>query len=139
MAAHGGLLIEVGPCPQGLLRADVFEETRQAVATTLDFLASQAAGEEPDLPGEVPCFEFVERLSLPEDDDGNLIGMIHPALQDADFRPLRVGDPLFLLETGETVAYEGEAGLCPTFVNEAAYYDQHTALLLTRRSTLTVS
>ena len=126
----GGLIIEVGPIPQGCLRADIFEATRSAAMAVLDYLHLNNIGKAPELPATANGFQFIKKVTLPEDDQGNLIGMIHPKVQDRDFQPLNPGDPLFLLQNGEVVFYQDEPGLCPAFINEAAYYDQHHGLSL---------
>ena len=50
--------------------------------------------------------------------------LVHAALQDGDFRPLRTGEPLFQRLDGSVVPYDGRCGdeVYPVFVNEAAYY-----------------
>ncbi len=136
LAGKGGLLIEVGPIAQGLLRAEVFEQTRLAVMAGLDYLEMHLANEAPEVPEQLPGFQFVEKIKFPEDENGQLIGMIHPELQDKDYQPLNPGDPMYLLETGETVYYQGEPGLVPSFINEAAYYDQHHSMSLMKPITI---
>ena len=128
----GGLIVEVGPIPQGLLRPDVFEQTRLATLAALEYLDLHNQGNAPALPETQPGFQFVEKVKLPEDDQGQLIGMVHPNIQDGDYQTLNIGDPFFLLETGEVIKYDGEQGLVPAFINEAAYYDQHHGLSLMR-------
>jgi aspartoacylase len=64
--------------------------------------------------------------------------VIHPLRQGRDWQPLHPGDPLFLSEAGETLAYDPPAGLghdpvWPVFINEAAYGEKGIALSLTRR------
>jgi aspartoacylase len=63
--------------------------------------------------------------------------MIHPSLQGADYQPLQVGDPIFLRFTGEVICYEGVEGVCPVFVNEAAYYDTFAAFTLMKKIQIT--
>ncbi|WP_428241486.1 aspartoacylase [Gynuella sp.] len=133
IARIGGLIIEVGPVAQGCLRADIFEASRLATHAVLDYLHLTNIGKAPELPETASGFQFVKKVKMPEDEQGNLIGMIHPNVQDKDFQPLNPGDPLFLLQNGDTVFYQDEPGLCPAFVNEAAYYDQHHGLSLLKR------
>jgi aspartoacylase len=63
---------------------------------------------------------------------------VHPRLQDADYQPLQLGDPIFQSLDGETLVYEGEAPVYPVFVNEAAYYEKAIAFSVTRRETIWV-
>ncbi len=116
----GGILIEVGPTPQGLLRADIFEKTAQAVQHTLDGLALY--DQDALSASELTVYEFLEKIPFPQQNK-QLNGMVHPQLQDRDYQPLKKGDPLFLTFAGETLTYQGEETVYPVFINEAAYYD----------------
>lgn len=136
VARYGGLIIEVGPTPQGVLRADIFEKTRRALLAGLDFLELRNQGRVTDLPETLEAFEFIEKLSFPTDAAGQRIGMIHEAVQDRDYQPLHPGDPLFRTVDGGVVHYQGETTVYPCFINEAAYYDQNHALSLMRKVTL---
>lgn len=124
MGLQGGIIVEVGPVAQGLLNADVFEQTRLAVEHILDFLSQQLKSEI-RLPASIDAFQFIEKIKFPENENGELIGMIHSDFQGKDFQPLKQGDPIFFLQTGETEFYDGDDGLVAAFINEAAYYDQH--------------
>ncbi|MCH2158009.1 MAG: aspartoacylase [Oleiphilaceae bacterium] len=136
--AKHGFLIEVGPVAQGLLRWDAFEHTRQALSHALDFIDLQLSGQL-SLPSirEADVFQFTEKLHLPRDESGEIIGMIHPQLQDQDYCQLSPGEPIFILDTGETVLFEYHEPVYVAFVNEAAYYDQAHGLSLMRKRHLT--
>jgi aspartoacylase len=133
MGKHHGLLLEVGPVPQGMLRWDVFNQTRQATLHCLDFLAAARHGTMPELPPTQSGFQFVEKLKLPENERGELAAMIHPDRQDTDYQPIEPGDPLFMSMDGKTLCYEGNETLFGAFINEAAYYDRHIGLSLMRK------
>lgn len=132
-----GLVIEVGPVPQGVIRARIVEQTRLALEETLASLAAARHGAI-RLPRDLVVHRHLRSLDLPRSDDGAIVGIIHPALQDRDWRPLSPGDPLFLLRDGGTqvcdAAIEGLPGpVCPVFINEAAYREKGIALSLTCR------
>ncbi|GGX50109.1 aspartoacylase [Saccharospirillum salsuginis] len=127
-----GLVVEVGPIPQGLLRWDIYDQTRQATELCLDFLQAFNTGDVPSLPDIQPGFQFVEKVHLPENERGELTAMVHPNLQDADYQPIHPGDPLFMTLNGDTLPYEGTETLFGAFINEAAYYDRHVGLSLMR-------
>lgn len=135
--ARHGFLIEVGPVAQGLLRWEVFESTRIALAHALDYIESQNKGSV-SLPHEreAEVYEFIEKLHLPRDENGEIFGMIHPELQDRDYHELSPGDPIFILVTGETVFFDYPEPVHVAFVNEAAYYDQAHGLSLMRKRKL---
>ena len=131
------MLIEVGPVPQGLLRWDVFEQTARALAHALDFIDLRARGEDSlPSPRQADMYQFIEKLHLPRDEQGAICGMIHPELQDRDYRELSPGDPIFISVDGETIPFDYPESVHVAFVNEAAYYDQAHGLSLMRKRTV---
>lgn len=128
LGRHNGFLIEVGPIPQGLLRADVYNETREAVKHCLDYLEMHNQGELPELPSEREGYRFIKKVKLPENEKGEITAMVHPNLQDQDYQPIAPGEPLFQTLEGETLPYDGEDTVYGAFINEAAYYDAHVGL-----------
>ena len=84
--------------------------------------------------GIVPCYrsapavrpgELSGKISWPNDPENPNFPavMVHKSIQDRDFEPLRVGDPLFVSLDGEVIPYDGshcdEVNLL--FVNEGGY------------------
>ena len=132
-----GLVIEVGPVPQGVLTATVVEQTRIALECGLQAL-SRAASSGLKLPPELVVHRHLDSLDLPRRADGAAAASLHPLRQGRDWQPLQAGDPLFLSEDGTTLPYRPQAGLegqtvWPVFINEAAYGEKGIALSLTRR------
>ena len=58
---------------------------------------------------------------------------MHPNLQGHDWQPLKAGDPLFINAESKAAVFEGEDGLIPVFINEAAYAEKAIALSFTKR------
>ena len=132
-----GLVIEVGPVPQGVVHPTILRQTRLALEATLEVLAEARSGPL-RLPRELVLHQHLCSLDLPRHGDGVPRAVIHPLRQGRDWQPLRPGDPLFLSDAGETLRYEPGAGLgsdpvWPVFINEAAYGEKGIALSLTRR------
>lgn len=123
-----GFLIEVGPIAQGLLNYQVYSDTQTAVMHALDYLEKRNTGQVIDLPAQMEGYQFVKKIPLPEDAEGEITAMIHPNLQNTDYQEIKPGDPLFITLAGETLVYEGDAVAYGAFINEAAYYDQHVGL-----------
>ncbi len=138
LAPHS-LAIEVGPIPQGVVRHDILSDTRAALEAALDFLEmGSSTASLAHSPVSVDGFEAVENVPYPTDATGQPM-VIHRELQDRDWQPLQSGQPLFVGHDGTVKRCSAEwDGLCPVFINEAAYYPQ-TAFVLTRRVTLTAS
>lgn len=131
-----GLAIEVGPQPNGVVRADIFNMVREAVDLTKEWLQAFNSGNTFE-GGEVEAYTLIRSVDYPRDPTTNEItAAIHPQLQDNDFKLLRPGDPTFLSFSGETVKHEGDE-LYPFFVNECAYYEKKIAFHLARKITLT--
>ncbi|EDL32978.1 aspartoacylase (aminoacylase) 3, isoform CRA_b [Mus musculus] len=129
--------LEMGPQPQGVLRADLFSRMRALVASILDFIELFNQGM--DLPAfEMDIYRNLGSVDFPRTADGDLAGTVHPQLQDHDFEPLRPGEPIFKLFSGEDVLYEGDSIVYPVFINEAAYYEKHVAFLKSEKIRVTV-
>ena len=138
VANFSGLLIEVGAVPQGVLRHDCYQLTRDACMHALDFLQHNNQQTLPALPSHIQVFKFVEKLSFKQQ-NGQLACMIHPNLQDADFNALDHGDPMFIDLDGNNIEFcapNPELTYYPVFINEAAYYDQLHALSLMVKQTV---
>ncbi|KAM9033639.1 aspartoacylase isoform 1-T1 [Sarcophilus harrisii] len=128
--------IEVGPQPHGVLRADVLDQMRRVVGHALDFIQHFNEGREFP-PCSLEVYQVMEKVDYPRKKDGEIAAMIHPSLQDQDWKPLNPGDPMFLTLDGETIPFEGPGPVYPVFVNEAAYYEKGEAFAKTCKVTLT--
>ena len=131
-----GLVIEVGPVPQGVVNAAICRQTELALETALALLAD-ARDQALRLPARLVVHRHLRSLDLPRDSRGGARAMLHPRLQDRDWWPLRPGDPLFLEADGSTLPWKPEsadpATVWPVFINEAAYEEKGIALSLTQR------
>ena len=127
-----GLVIEVGPVPQGVRRYDIVQQTQLALQAVFRAIADVVSGEV-CYPDKLVLHRHLKSLDLPRQASGEVAALIHPQLQDRDWIPLRCGDPLFVSAQGKTIAYEGPDGAIPVFINEAAYAEKAIALSLTSR------
>ncbi|MBW8189871.1 aspartoacylase [Neiella marina] len=123
-----GVIVEVGPVPQAVLRDDVYQQSHQMTQHILDFLELWNTEQLPELPETVDAFRYTECITLPVDALGNRLGMVHEHVQDGDFKPLHPGDPIFQCFDGSVVTFDGEQTVYPGFINEAAYYDNNLAM-----------
>nr|XP_004656544.2 N-acyl-aromatic-L-amino acid amidohydrolase (carboxylate-forming) [Jaculus jaculus] len=135
--AKNGICLEMGPQPQGVLRADIFSRMRALVASTLDFIELFNRGTA--FPAfDVEVYRILDSVDFPRTEDGHLAGTVHPQLQDRDFEPLLPGAPIFKLFNGKDVLYDGDSTVYPVFINEAAYYEKSVAFLKSRKLTVSV-
>ena len=130
---HCGLVIEVGPVPQGVLDARVVRQTRIALETCCQELAAARAGTGRD-PHNLVVHRHLGSVDLPRDQRDCAAAMVHPQLQGQDWRPLMDGAAMFELPRGGTVPLQEDGSeTWPVFINEAAYAEKRIAFSLTRR------
>lgn len=128
-----GVIVEVGPQPQGCLRHDILEWMETLTDHILDFLELYNKGELPDLPEQVEAYRFLEELSVPVDENGERAGTIHKDREGQDFKPMQKGDPMYITFDDEVITYQGDQTVYPTFVNEAAYYDNNLGMSISEK------
>lgn len=133
-----GFAIEVGPIPQGILDASLFQQTEQLIHQILDYLDLVNQGKSPEGPLELTFYQHLEVLDYPKTANGELAGMIHPQRQGQDYQFLDPGEPLFLTFDGETINFNGTTRVWPIFINEAAYYEKGIAMCLTQKQHLSI-
>merc|ERR1711920_733010 len=51
-------------------------------------------------PVKLECIQLIKTVPFPRDDNKELTGMIHPAIDGKDFFPLKPGDPIFSMFDG---------------------------------------
>uniref|UniRef100_A0ACB8G3A8 Uncharacterized protein n=2 Tax=Sphaerodactylus townsendi TaxID=933632 RepID=A0ACB8G3A8_9SAUR len=132
--AKAGLALELGPQPQGVVRADLLVQMRSVMACALDFIDLFNKGMLFP-PFEIDAHKAVEHIDYPRYPDGEISAVIHPNLQDKDFLPLKPGDPIFQTVNGEDILYQGDDTTYPAFINEAAYYEKKVAFVKTEKLT----
>ncbi|MGB7565482.1 MAG: aspartoacylase [Prochlorococcaceae cyanobacterium] len=132
-----GLVIEVGPVPQGVITAQICRQSQLALESALDALAQARAGAL-RLPVGLTVHRHLGSLDLPRGVDGGPLACLHPQRQHRDWVPIRAGDPMFSAADGAVALYQPAPGevdelVWPVFINEAAYGEKGIALSLTRR------
>lgn len=133
-----GVLVEVGPQPQSVLRQDVLELMDKMTRHILDFVELYNNDKLPALPKQTEAFRYLHSIKLPMNDKGERIGMVHKNVQDNDYQPINPGDPIFTLFDGTEIYYDGDVAVYPTFINEAAYYDNNLAMSLNEKVIITL-
>jgi succinylglutamate desuccinylase len=133
-----GICLEVGPVAQGVLRADLFQQTEALVQQILDVLEQHNQNEPSLIARPLTVYQYLDIVPHPRDAEGQLTAMIHPQIQGRDYDVLNPGDPMFLSLNGETLPYTGKMAAFPVFINEAAYYEKDIAMVLTQRQDLQI-
>ncbi|XP_066506682.1 N-acyl-aromatic-L-amino acid amidohydrolase (carboxylate-forming) B-like isoform X2 [Hoplias malabaricus] len=133
-----GISLEVGPQPQGVIRADIFNVMKEGVNGVLEWVRKFNSGQVIE-GGSIEAFTVEKSIDFPRDPETKTVMVtIHPQLQDQDFCLLKPGDPMFLKFSGEVVKYEDDEQFHPLFINEAAYYEKGIAFHLAKKRTLTI-
>jgi aspartoacylase len=136
--AKNGFAIEVGAIPQGVLRADLFFNTEKLIHHILDFIEKSNNEKFQKNYTSVEIYDHIELLDYPRDKNGDIKAMVHPELQDRDYKKLKKGDPLFITLEGETIRYDKDKEMYPLFINEAAYYEKGFAMCLTEKKVIAI-
>ncbi len=128
-----GLVVEVGPVPQGVLEARIVRQTRIAVEVCLEALAAVRSGEMRP-PRQVVVHRHLGSCDVPRGWFDQPHALIHQRLQGRDWVPLKPSDAIFQAADGTTVETPKiEHPTIPVFINEAAYAEKHIAFSLTKR------
>ncbi|MDP7591604.1 MAG: aspartoacylase [Litorilituus sp.] len=137
--ANQGVIVEIGPQPQSVIRQDVLDWMETMTHTIIDFVELYNKNNLPELPKTYDAYHYIESLTLPLDENGERIGMVHKNVQDNDFKPINFGDPIFTLFDGSEISYTGDYQAYPHFINEAAYYDNNLAMSLARKKQVKIA
>ena len=135
-AAPGGLGIEIGPIPQGVLRHDILDTTRSAVALVLATLERFNRGALAPPDPQATLYRHDRHMAFPETAPAGPPVFIHRDLEGRDYQPLHPGQPIFTDPARRIWHYDGPDVRYPVFINEAAYYYENIAFSLTRKVTL---
>ena len=127
--AEKGIVVEVGPIPQGAIEYHAFDKTNAAIIESLKFVEMYNTDTLPDLDEYLPVMSYFSKIYFPTDDLGEIIASVHPELIHKDYSLIKDGDPIFKEFSGKDIAYHG-VDAHVAFVNEAAYYDQKIAMCL---------
>jgi aspartoacylase len=134
-----GFALEVGPVPQSILNAELFQQTEQLIYTSLDYFENYNLGKNLLKNNTLTVYRSIGVIDYPRSEDGEIQGMIHPQLQFRDYEPLHPGDPMFMTFSGEEIVYKGNDIVYPIFINEAAYYEKGIAMHISQKELIEIS
>ncbi|PPJ63159.1 aspartoacylase [Cuspidothrix issatschenkoi] len=134
-----GFALEVGPVPQSILNAELFQQTEQLIYTSLDYFENYNLGKNLLRNNTLTVYRSIGVIDYPRSENGEIQGMIHPQLQFRDYEPLHPGDPMFMTFSGEEIVYKGNDIVYPIFINEAAYYEKGIAMHISQKELIEIS
>lgn len=122
--APAGLIFELGPVANNVVRYDHFALCRDMIQELLEW----DEGKVRDL-SEVVHYKTYGERHVPAG------YFIHPDREGSDFVAIETGDPLFINGAGEVICYQEQATTFPLFINEAAYQNDRLGMTFaTQRS-----
>jgi len=132
--SKSSLIIEVGPIPNGVLSAQTYIETKNIVLEIFTFLKKYS--QNPTIINDYTLsferYKIFEHTYFPQDEKGNLMGLVHPNFEGQDFVKIPKGQLLFWKFNGDVVCHDDEE-FYPVFINEAAYFPDKIAFMKCRR------
>jgi aspartoacylase len=134
--SKSGITIEIGPIPQGVVRAKILSRTEELVHKLLTFLSEYRKGLTTIPSGRLEVYRFDGTIAFVEQRETEGKTFIHPERDGRDYEKLERGDPLLIDLDGEVLAYEEDESSWPIFINEAAYYEKNIAMVLTQKHEL---
>ncbi len=134
-----GFAIEIGAVPQGILNAELFQQTEQLIYAVLDYFEEYNQGKNLPKNHTLTVYKSIGIVDYPRNENGEIQAMIHPQLQFRDYEPLHPGDPIFLTFAGEEILYQGNSIVYPIFINEAAYYEKGIAMHISQKELIEIS
>jgi len=132
-AADGGIGVEIGPIPQGVVRHDTLAITADVVQRILDTLDAFNRGHHTPPDRRRPLYLHDRHVTYPAVPPGAPPVFIHREIQGRDYTPLEPGQPIFQDLANQVWTYDGTETRYPVFINEAAYYHENIAFSLTRK------
>ncbi|GCE65582.1 aspartoacylase [cyanobiont of Ornithocercus magnificus] len=129
-----GLVIEIGPVPQGVVRCQVVEQARLALQAVFDLLTAVESGSA-RYPKHLVVHKHVQNINRPRDRETGGVAEVAAERDGRDWQPIHDGAELFQTAAGEPIQLVGwgDSPVVPVFINEAAYTEKGIALSLTKR------
>ena len=127
-----GLVIEIGPVAQGLLKSRIISQTKLILENLLEQI-QQVQILNTFFPDKLIIHRHIKSIDFPRDDSGKIDGYVHSLMQLKNWQLLKRNDELFYKLNGETIRFEEDEPYVPVFINEAAYMEKDIAMSFTKR------
>tara|TARA_Y100001968_G_C19384336_1_gene732018 strand:- start:672 stop:1589 length:918 start_codon:yes stop_codon:yes gene_type:complete len=128
-----GLVVEIGPVPQGLLHTRIINQTKLTLEVCLEEIAKVQNGTAL-FPRKLIVYRHIESIDFPREASNYPCALLHPDVQNNNWLPLNNQTPLFIDAKGKIVrSFDGKESLAPVFINEAAYLEKNIAMSFTKR------
>jgi len=131
------IAIEVGPVAQGVLSNHALALTESATNSIINAIECLNLDPGKKIDETIEIFRPVGFVPLSKKDDF-FDAFIHDDIDKQDYQVISKGCPLLQKFDGSIIRYEGEDEVWPVFINEAAYYAEGKAMILTSKEKIYV-
>ncbi len=129
-----GFVVEIGPVAQGLLDGNIILKTYNILEVFLEEIAN-IKNDKAHFPDKLLVYRHVKSLDFPRSANGQVSHFINLELQNKNWLPLDLREPLFSSIDGNNVYFDDEnlSSFSPVFINEASYSEKNISMSLTHR------
>lgn len=136
--AKRDICLEIGPQAHGCLRAETLLQSQTICQAIVNFTEEWNSCSDPIhefkivLEKALPHYLQIQNLDYPRNTNGEIIAMIHPDIQDSDYKELDLDEQAVFIDfNGKSLENPIQGKYHPVFINEQAYYEKGIAMSLT--------
>ena len=133
-----GIVIEIGSVAQNYYDPKIINKFLIIISSLRDEI-NKLKNNQIKLPNSLTVHIHQGSIDYPREIDGNINALIHPKRINQDWKPIKMGDPLFLDVLGKTKTYTGKDTIWPVFIGEVAYKEKNIAMSYTKKEVINFS
>ena len=130
-----GIVIEIGSVAQNYYDPKIINKFLIIISSLRDEI-NKLKNNQIKLPKGLIVHAHQGSIDYPRETNGNINALIHPKRMNQDWKPIKMGDPLFMDVLGKTKTYTGEDIIWPVFIGEVAYKEKNIAMSYTKKEVL---
>ena len=130
-----GLVIEIGAVAQNFYDPKIINRFLIIISSLREEI-NKLKNNVITLPNQIVVHVHQGSIDYPRDQNANIIGLIHPARINKDWKPIKGGDPLFIDTQCNVYRYEGKEIIWPVFIGEVAYKEKNIAMSYTKKEVI---
>ena len=130
-----GLVIEIGPVAQNYYDPKIINKFLIIINSLRDEI-NKLKNNQITLPKDLIVHIHQGSIDYPRETNGNINSLIHPKRMNQDWKPIKMGDPLFIDVLGNTKTYSGQDTIWPVFIGEVAYKEKNIAMSYTKKEVI---
>ena len=130
-----GIVIEIGSVAQNYYDPKIINKFLIIISSLRDEI-NKLKNNQIKLPKGLIVHIHQGSIDYPRETNGNINALIHPKRMNQDWKPIKMGDPLFMDMLGKTKTYIGEDTIWPVFIGEVAYKEKNIAMSYTKKEVI---